>query len=108
MQRVEPFLDLSLPITDEQPKLLENSDHDRNGAKYKKEYKRSSFMASKNKGKKWSSNDALDEKDEITDPKENNLSKHQSKKQKKILKKGKVNELISVIKFWRRLFSCIF
>jgi len=87
---VEPFLDLSLPIVDEHSKLASDTNEwDKNtGAKFKKDYKRSSFLTGK-KGKKVEEN--KDDVGEILDPKENVLSKHQTKKQKKLqIKKGKV------------------
>ena len=93
-QRVEPFLDLSLPIVDEHSKLMsETNDSEKiGGTKLKKDFKRSSFLAGK-KGKK--SEESKDDAGDIIDPKENVLSKHQSKKQKKLqIKKGKVMTIL--------------
>ena len=86
-QRVEPFLDLSLPIVDEHSKLT-SSDNSEWDKKSKKDQKRSYFLSSK-KSKK--SEDTKDDTGELVDPNENVVTKNQSKKQKKqLLKKGKV------------------
>jgi ubiquitin carboxyl-terminal hydrolase 16/45 len=94
-QRVEPFLDLSLPIVDEQSRSaagvsLANDDLERSGARFKKDNKRGSYVVSGKKGRRARDNNFGDDTTEIVDPKENNMSKNMSKKQKKqLVKKSK-------------------
>ncbi len=95
--KVEPFLDLSLPITvdkhtDFNSKTTQNSNGKKNAAKVATNKEETSKYLNKTKGEKMTADDFKNE-EPLFDKKANKVSKHQTKKQKKESKKSKVRRL---------------
>lgn len=97
IHKVEPFLDLSLPIiADKQTNCASMSNQSanakKNGAKTAKNKEETSKYSKKSKIENMTADDFKNE-EPVYDKKANKVSKHQTKKQKKESKKAKVSSL---------------